>query len=51
MVWEVVQNVGGRADKYTADIKFLGDQKFSEKINTGCYSLLYAMHCSPFTAT
>ena len=31
MVWEVVQNVGGRADKYTADIKFLGDQKFSKR--------------------
>ena len=27
MVWEVVQNVGGGADKYTADIKFLGNQK------------------------
>ena len=29
MVWEVVQNVGGGADKYTADIKFLGNQKLS----------------------
>jgi len=54
MVWEVVQNVGGRADKYTADVKFLGDRKISKgkqiPVATAYYTPCIVAHLQQHTS-